>query len=82
MVQQSENEMKQSFLTQIDRAAVLKEELTALLTKIEQKTHPLDGLKIRRPIASQAAVMENTAPQEMNLSDAEKDLLNALNELK
>ena len=82
IVQQSENEMKQSLLTQIDRAAVLKEELTALLTKIEQKTHTLDGLKIRRPIASQSAVMENTAPQEMNLSDAEKDLLNALNELK
>ena len=80
-VQQSENEMKQALLIQIDKAAVLKEELIVLLDKIEQKTHTLDGLKIRRPIASKSSVM-NTQLQEMELSDSEKNLLNALSELR
>ncbi len=81
MVQQSENDMKRELLSQIDKAAVLKEELTALLNKIEQKTHTLDGLKIRRPIASQSTVM-GASLNEMDLSESEKELLNALNELR
>ncbi len=80
-VQQSENEMKQSLLLQIDKASVLKEELNALLNKIEQKTHTLDGLKVRRPLTTQKNVL-NDFPQEMDLSETEQELLNALNELK
>ncbi len=80
-VQQTENDMKRDLLAQIDKAAVLKEELTALLNKIEQKTHTLDGLKIRRPIASQSTVM-NASLSDLDLSESEKELLNALNELR
>ena len=80
-VQQSENEMKHSILLQIDKASVLKEELNALLNKIEQKTHTLDGLKVRRPLTTQKNVL-NDFPQEMDLSETEQELLNALNELK
>ncbi len=80
-VQQTENEMKRELLAQIDKAAVLKEELIALLNKIEQKTHTLDGLKIRRPLATQSAVM-NASVNDLDLSESEKELLNALNELR
>lgn len=80
-VQQSENEMKQALLAQIDKASVLKEELTALINKIEQKIHTLDGLNIRRPITSQPHVPVSMM-DELDLSESEKELLNALNELK
>ncbi|MBQ9089504.1 MAG: hypothetical protein IJY58_00430 [Alphaproteobacteria bacterium] len=80
-VQQSENEMKQSLLLQIDKASVLKEELNVLLNKIEQKTHTLDGLKVRRPLTTQNNVLSD-CPQDMDLSESEQELLNALNELK
>ncbi len=80
-VQQAESEMKRELLAQIDKAAVLKEELIALLNKIEQKTHTLDGLKIRRPIAMQSTVM-NASLNDLDLSETERELLSALNELR
>lgn len=80
-VQQSENEMKQSLLIQIDKASLIKEELLLLLQRIEDKTHTMDGLKLRRAhITSNQPIMQSV--QDLDLSDSERELLNALNELR
>lgn len=80
-VQQSENEMKQSLLVQIDRASLIKEELVSLLQRIEDKTHTMDSLKLRRNhITDNQPFMQGI--QDLDLSDSERELLNTLNELR
>ena len=80
-VQQSENEMKQSLLVQIDKASMIKDELVLLLQRIEDKTHTMDGLKLRRAhtMGSQP-IMQSV--QDLDLSDSERELLDTLNELR
>ena len=80
-VQQSENEMKQSLMMQIDKASLIKEELVSLLQRIEDKTHTLDGLKLRRMHTMNSQPMMQSV-QDLDLSDSERELLNALNELR
>ncbi|MBR4932301.1 MAG: hypothetical protein IKZ02_04665 [Alphaproteobacteria bacterium] len=80
-VQQSENEMRQNLMTQIDKASLLKDELTNLLNQIEQKTHTVENLKLRRSLVSHESDLSQNL-NEMDLSDSEKELLTALNELK
>lgn len=80
-VQQSENEMRQNLMTQIDKASLLKDELTDLLNQIEQKTHTMENLKLRRPLVTRESDLSQNL-NEMDLSDSEKELLTALNELK
>ena len=80
-VQQSENEMKQSLLVQIDKASLIKEELVSLLQRIEDKTHTMDSLKLRRNhITDNQPFMQGI--QDLDLSDSERELLNTLNELR
>ena len=80
-VQQSENEMKQSLMAQIDKASLIKEELLLLLQCIEDKTHTMDSLKLRRSHAMSSQPMMQSV-QDLDLSDSERELLNTLNELR
>lgn len=80
-IQKSEREMKQELMNQIDKAAILKEELSNLINRIDQKTHMMENLKIRRYNLSPEPSPSLNA-NDLDLSDSERELLNALNELK
>lgn len=80
-IQKSERDMKQELMMQIDKAALLKEELNHLITRIDQKTHMMENLKMRRyKLSPEQDMLPNV--NDLDLSDSEKDLLNALNELR
>ena len=78
-VQNSEREMHQELMNQIDKAGVMKEELTRLLEKIDQKTHLMDYVKTKRSVLAPEQVPN---VNDLDLSESERDLLNALNELR
>lgn len=80
-IQKSERDMKQELMMQIDKAALLKDELNHLMTRIDQKTHMMENLKMRRyKLSPEQDMLPNV--NDLDLSDSEKDLLNALNELR
>lgn len=79
VVQNSEKEIRQELVGQIDKAALMKEELIQLLNQIDQKTHLWDSVKTRRSALSPE---EMSNVNDLDLSDSERDLLNALNELR
>ncbi len=76
-VQNAEREMNQGLMNQIEKASIMKEELARLLEKIDQKTHLMDYVKTKR---SSLAPEQIPNVNDLDLSETERDLLNALNE--